>query len=56
MSESEIFPDVGCIEASKLWELNKQVVDPLRSALLERHRQESNHAPDCFVNQKASPT
>lgn len=46
----EIFPDVGCKEATRLWEKNKEKPDVLRSALIERHKEAEEHSADCFVN------
>lgn len=53
-SKMELLLDVGCERATRLWERNKSKVDPMRTALLERHREEKEHTPDCFVHQEAT--
>ncbi len=47
----EMIPDVGCARATELY-LTHQTgdLDVLSSAVIERHRLETEHEDNCFVN------
>jgi len=47
----ELLPDVGCVRATELYRtLQSGDQDALSAAVVERHRLETQHESDCFVN------